>query len=242
MKTTTQPRSTRLPSLSPKRDLYRHATVLVVFAWLHVAVMTMFSSSIPPRDIQLSYVSFFAVVGAILLTQTSKREKTTLTRSSTFTKSFLGLSILETVFTLVAPHALIWWEARNEPTDQGEHVGLYSVQDLLVPHLFVLQVQILLEMLICLTDAHAYLLFPYTAVANAYRFLAIFAWVQQSSQIVASDALKLVQLGWKDYVILYVLPIMGMFLWVSSSFVFLPFIWYPLITSHDKPNKQAHAY
>ena len=232
----------RLPSLTPNKDLYRHAIVLAVFSCLHVAVMRMFSSSIPPGDVLFSYVAFFAVIGAILLTQHSTNQKPTLTRSTAFTKSFIGLSILETVFTLIAPHALIWWETKNERASPSDYVGMYSVQDLLVPHLFVLQVQILLEMLICMTDAHTYLLFPYTAVANAYRFLAILAWVQHSSQIVASDALKLVQFGWKDYTVLYVLPIMGLFLWVSSSFVFLPFIWYPLIATPRQAKQKSQVH
>lgn len=240
VKATTKTESTSAPFAAVSKDSTRHAFVVAVFLFLHVSVSKRFYSSIPSRDRKAFSIAGWMVMALICLIRTINGEKPKTNHTSSFTKAFLGLSILETLFTLVIPHALLCWDANGWQVDPGAHGKLYSVQDLLVPHLFVLQAQILLEMIICLTDTHQHLLFPYTAMANAYRLIPVIVWLQESARLIQSKALQVTQLGVIDITVLYVLPIMAMFLWVSSSFVFLPFIWYPRIEYPKKVTMHTH--
>jgi hypothetical protein len=210
-------------------EAYRHVSFLFVFLALTTYTLKNYRASIPSHDIHASVIAVLGVLTAVLFMRNTAWKKPKLNRTKYFVKAFQGLSVLETTFTLWAPHLLLIWGTKNQEERAllGETIA-YSIADVLTPHLFILQVQILLEMLICLSDVHEFLLFPYTVIANGYRFVPIALWIQHARKVVllVQSAFRL---SWMDFLALYFLPIMALFLWVSSSFVFLPFIWCPLI-------------
>jgi hypothetical protein len=78
----------------------------------------------------------------------------------------------------------------------------------MVPHLLIFQGQILAELVLFLVG-HKEWLFAFTCVANTCRFRSILAGVQGSDESLNKA-----------------LSIIALLLWLYSSFVFIPFVWY----------------
>lgn len=139
-------------------------------------------------------------------------------KSRRFTIAFQILSSLEVIGTILLPWILI---VREYYFESGRR------SDIVVPHLFLFQAQIALEDLV-MAKKNAGLLFTYTCLANAYRIVPLLSGVQQSRNLMND---KHWNVGTAE-----ILQIIAVILWVISSFIFIPFVWYPEL---NKPQKTS---
>jgi hypothetical protein len=175
-----------------------------LFSW---CIAILFRGEIPHRD----YV--MCCVGPILVTffasfETKERPKNV--RTERFRNIFNILSALEVVVTILIPWLVILEGILNK--NETRRNGY-----LLAPHLFVFQAQIACECMIMLYgERRKWMLFPFTCAANAYRGVTIGTWV---FRLLNEDVTRS-----RDII----LPMIATGLWIYSSFVFIPKVWYPL--------------
>ncbi len=165
-------------------------------------------------------MSFVGLLFLMLLASFESRERPKSVRTERFRNIFNMLSALEVVSTILIPWLAILEGLLNKnETRRNAH--------LLAPHLFIFQAQIAGECMIMLYgERRKWLIFPFTCVANAYRGVVIGTWVFRllNEQV----------LGSRDIV----LPMIATGLWIYSSFVFIPKVWYPLV-KHDYDKRSA---
>ena len=215
----------------------RHGALIAIIGLLTVELLRAKLDDIPDRDLYASLVGLVGVAAAILMAKSLSFPRHNFQRTPRFVKSFRMLTLAEVVFTLVVPWAVL---SRNwqRPTTLLQFpllmrpeidVDTPTVEHLLVPHLFIFQVQILLEAIISLSSESS-LLFPYTCVANAYRAVPLAVWVLQTKALVVSQS---EELGTLESIFAILLPAVTVLLWTFSSFMFLPSDWRPLLTADN---------
>ena len=215
----------------------RHGALIAIIGLLTVELLRAKLDDIPDRDLYASLVGLVGVAAAILTTKSLSFPRHNFQRTPRFVKSFRMLTLAEVFFTLVVPWAVL---SRNwqRPTTLLQFpllmrpeidVDTPTVEHLLVPHLFIFQVQILLEAIISLSSESS-LLFPYTCVANAYRAVPLAVWVLQTKALVVSQS---EELGTLESIFAILLPAVTVLLWTFSSFRFLPSDRRPLLTADN---------
>lgn len=140
--------------------------------------------------------------------------------SKRFRSIFSALSTMEVLFTILIPWLIILEGIFNKTlTSKNGH--------LLAAHLFIFQAQIAGECVIGLAGDHrTWLAFPFTCVANIYRGVTIATWIKRLLEQPSIDG--------RDVI----MPLITAALWIYSTFIFIPQIWYPLIkNSCNKPTE-----
>lgn len=133
---------------------------------------------------------------------------------------FLMLSFLELISTVVLPWSMI--------LGGGKINDKNSAMYLMASHLFVFQTQIALESLVAMAaERHRWMMFPLTCVANAYRVVPLLTWLSRSGHGFGYSTWRQFEDG--NDGLAWILPVFGFFLWVYSSFYFIPFEWYPVV-------------
>ena len=131
-----------------------------------------------------------------------------------FRAIFSRLSLAEIFFTVIIPWIQILLVTGNA--------------SMALPHLFVFQAQIALESLILAEGSDCkFALFPFTAVANIYRFANIYRWWMNSQQICSNNESTI---GVLQFCCELILPSIALLLWSYSTLIFIPLEWYPLLT------------
>lgn len=147
----------------------------------------------------------------LLLTSFESEGTPSLKSNKRFRKIFATLSSFEVLFTIILPWLIILEGILNkESTMKNGH--------LLAAHLFIFQTQIGLECIIQMAGEHRHwLMFPFTCIANLYRGVTLGTWLMR----VLDEAV----LEPRDIF----LPVIATCLWIYSSFIFIPRVWYPLL-------------
>jgi hypothetical protein len=134
-----------------------------------------------------------------------------LTQSKRFRVIFNTMSALDLLFTVVVPWLSILEHLIYRTAIRG-HLHLHA------SHLFISQTQIALECIIIMAgENRKWIIFPFTLLANCYRLISILTWIAR--------ALHDTNLESRDVF----LPAMAFSIWIYSTFVFIPRVWYPLI-------------
>lgn len=192
-------------------------SILVVFSYTNAILLSLSpEGAVPRRDIFAWALGFLLILGAMIIFPRDRAS-----RKSDFRRTFQKLSILEVVFTILIPWCVILVENWTTPTEKANTSKLGFM---LASHLFTFQAQISLEAIISFGgERRGWLMFPYTCVANAYRVISIATWwIRARDSDLERNA---IELGFK-----YSLPLIATALWIYSSFVFIPFYWYPAIS------------
>ena len=169
----------------------------------------LFRKEIPNRDYVMCRVGLVLI---LFLTSFESNKRTRSIESKRFRKIFTTLSSFEVVFTIILPWLIILEGILNQ------RVNLKNGH-LLAAHLFVFQTQISLECIIQLAgERRKWIMFPFTVLANIYRGVTIVTWIMR---VVAEEE----ALEHRDVV----LPIIALCLWLYSTFIFIPYEWYPLL-------------
>jgi hypothetical protein len=196
---TKQTATTSLPQTNYTR-------LLSVYIFLDLILVVCFRQAIPRRDFAACRVGLFLV---LFLTAFESDEPYKRPQSKRFRTIFTSLSTLEVLFTILVPWLSILEHLIHRTNVHG---------NLLASHLLIFQTQIALECIIILAgDKRKWIIFPFTILANLYRFVSILTWITR--------AWSETNLEFREVV----LPAITLFLWIYSSFVFIPYEWYPLI-------------
>lgn len=170
----------------------------------------LFGNEIPHRD----YVS--CQIGLILILLLASFESTSTRKrldSKRFRRVFVTLSTFEVIFTIVIPWLAILEGLLNRDSEEMRRNG-----HLLAAHLYIFQAQIAGECIIAMAGEHRrWLVFPFTCAANAYRGVTLITWIVR---VLEEEALEA-----RDVI----LPALATLLWLYSSFIFIPKLWYPLL-------------
>ena len=147
----------------------------------------------------------------LILTLFASNEARARLDSGRFRSLFATLSLMEVAFTILLPWLIISKDIfHRSRTIKNGH--------LLAGHLFIFQAQIAGECIVELADEkRSWLIFPFTCIANMYRGITIATWIQR---VFAQQKIE-----YSDMV----LPFIAGVLWIYSSFIFIPRVWYPLI-------------
>ena len=147
----------------------------------------------------------------LFLTSFESSKRTQSIESKRFRKIFTTLSSFEVVFTIILPWLIIMEGILNQhENSKNGH--------LLAAHLFIFQTQIGIECIIQLAgERRKWIMFPFTMLANIYRGVTIATWILR---VMAEEVVES-----RDIV----LPIIALCLWLYSSFIFIPYEWYPLL-------------
>ncbi|KAL7473214.1 hypothetical protein ACHAXS_013630 [Conticribra weissflogii] len=166
----------------------------------------LFRGDIPRRD----YIACKVGLGLIIsLTAFEMEKKTERPKTKRFRSIFATLSAMEVIFTVLIPWLVILEGVFNKA--QTRKNG-----NLLASHLFIFQAQIAGECVIAMTgERRKWLIFPFTCMANAYRAVTIGTWIIRVMEEDTPES--------RDVI----LPAIAGCLWIYSSFVFIPFEWYP---------------
>jgi hypothetical protein len=151
------------------------------------------------------------------------QNKKTLQKTTLFKQSFLLLSTSEVLLTIVAPWIIILLGFGSPP--QQQHVSMMA-------HLFAFQAQIAWEACLLGQSKQQHVqehhrdveLWVYTVVANAYRGWILFQ--TRPTTVMNDDTITIVD------VILWRVTTA---LWCGSSFIFMPWIWYPCLVVVPPP-------
>lgn len=206
---------------------------LVIFAVLTAVILKHQATEIPVRDVNTSLflITWSLVVsgGAALVKRKQQRSTATTTRHDDhhhlgrppeYTRTSNQLMKLEVLLTLVLP----WMLLKSSGLIQHHlHLPKGMVEHLLVPHLYFFQAQILGESVLFATHQDD-LVFFYTCMANALRGLPIGTWLLRS--LVALQDIQLYNPF--HWLLVAGLPIACTALWIYSSLIFIPLIWYPV--------------
>ena len=183
-----------------------YTRLLSVYIFLDLILVVCFRKAIPRRDFAACRVGLFLV---LFLTAFESDEPYKRPQSKRFRTIFTSLSTLEILFTILVPWLSILEHLIHRTNVHG---------NLLASHLLIFQTQIVLECIIILAgDERKWIIFPFTILANLYRFVSILTWITR--------AWSETNLEFRDVV----LPAITFYLWVYSTFVFIPYEWYPLI-------------
>mmetsp|Transcript_3561 Transcript_3561/g.7869 ORF Transcript_3561/g.7869 Transcript_3561/m.7869 type:complete len:222 (+) Transcript_3561:126-791(+) len=168
----------------------------------------LFRVEIPRRDYVACRIGLVLIV---LLTSFESPGDTKILTSKSFMNKFKILSTFDVVFTILIPWMMILEGILNKTeTKRNGH--------LLAAHLFIFQAQIAGECLINLAgERRKWLKFPFTCAANAYRGVTIGTWIMRVSEedeLVSRDV---------------IVPVIVTAIWIYTSFVFIPRVWYPLL-------------
>lgn len=231
-----------IPSKQNFRTMIRHGLVLVVFICLTVVLLRHEIDNIPALDLRVSQGFFIAVLlfvfGSHVVDYTmfhwNRNHKVHSFTTGMESNNKLPiesqlilnkLMVHEVAWTLLLPWLILLTQ------NQGSSLAGY----ILTPHLYFFQVQILLETILQLSrqfttyQPHAYqrYLWTYTVLANIYRGIPIVTTLLRS-WVLITDAWQ----GTANIVLsttLLLQPILTTGLWCYSTFVFVPFIWYPTL-------------
>jgi len=223
-----------------------HANILIIFACLTAVLLSHEKANIPTVDLAVARFLALAVtllvVWVRILARTNKiavnAAKKELPEETQ--QASKKLMFHEVIWTLLMPWFLLFldrvcYQTDLLRTDNFDKTVAYFV----TPHLFFFQVQIILETVLEITKAsHSYpwLLFHYTVVANTYRGIPLGTSLLRSLYALPDMQLYNVQ----HWVVVVVQPIMTAVLWLYSSLVFVPQIWYPaLVQLEDKKHATA---
>jgi hypothetical protein len=209
---------------------------LVVFTVLSVILLKHHLEEIPQRDLYTSSFLFaWCVVGSgvsellareRLKTPSPAVHRQHSPRPSDFSQASNRLMQLEVFGTLVAP----WMFLRSSPLVE-RYLLLSSdvVEHLLVPHLYFFLAQVAAEAIIFATHQDR-LMLPYTCVANALRGLPLGTWILRSLVATVESIDTYNPFHW---LIVVGLPAVAAALWLYSSLVFIPLIWYPVTKTNE---------
>jgi hypothetical protein len=222
----------------------------VIFTVLTVILLKHHMEEIPVRDLYTSALLFalcvVASAASVLFLPAKKslaKQRSGLSprqhhRPSEFARASNRLMQLEVVGTLVVP-----WLVLRASKWVDRHLDLPSavVERLLVPHLYFFQAQIAAEAVLFATHQD-WLLLPYTCVANALRGLPLGTWIVRSLVESIQSVNPYNPFHW---LIVAGLPAVGTGLWLYSSLVFIPLIWYPVatrVTAEDDGGFSGYQY
>lgn len=190
--------------------------MLTGFLGLDMALLAFDHTAVPKRDLVAM------VFGLVLLTEGFDRKYHMLNKTGIPTpamrrdmdKIFHVLSALEVITTILAPWGMILYERFYSDNVTGKDSVIYA----LASHLFIFQTQIASESIIMSGGAEQrWMLFPFTVLANVYRLVPLLTWLSRSGVTSGQPA-------WE-----HPLPIIGLVLWLFSSFYFIPFVWWPVL-------------
>jgi hypothetical protein len=133
------------------------------------------------------------------------------------------LTVFEVFVTIVLPWFVLNYGRLVERTPEYAIFGRVDSYDVLTPHVFAVQTQILLEMLIVVSGQANTLLLPFTCIANLYRTLPLLHWIYQAKKVLEEDA----QFTLLQQVLVVGPPLMASALWFFTTMIFLPFEWLP---------------
>jgi hypothetical protein len=201
--------------------------ILSIFTGLDMALLALDHTAVPKRDLLASFISL-----AVLMEVFSwKRGHSIIAPSGTsnpdlkrrLDKMFHTLSAIELLTTIILPWAMILHQqffGRENSLHAKEDSAIY----ILASHLFVFETQIALESLIVVAGLqHHWMLFPFTIVANTYRLVPLLTWLSRSGYNFGQQAST--NNNWQHHP----LPLIGIALWIFSSFYFIPFEWWPVL-------------
>jgi hypothetical protein len=175
-------------------------------------------TAVPHRD----YVACKIGLGSILvLTLFESKEARKRLDTKRFRSIFSTLSAMEVLFTILIPWLIIL---------EGIFIRTLSSKNghLLAAHLFIFQAQIAGECVIELAgDQRTWLVFPFTCVANLYRGVTIATWIQRVLEQPAIEG--------RDVI----MPLIAAALWIYSTFIFIPQVWYPLIKNSSNKHTES---
>jgi len=199
--------------------------LLTFFVFSDAVLLNWHASEIPKRDL----IACLACTVCIQMAYKMKREKQPKIKDRRFQLQANILESLEIIFTVFAPWAILVCErfgVRNF-TKKGEAAHY------LAPHLFIFQAQIIFEcFLFVMGESHKWMIFPYTCIANTYRFVPLSTGVFRHFQ--SYDHASRNQI---DMAVLFAVQTSTVALWIASSFYFIPFVWYPAIQKSLKEIK-----
>ena len=204
----------------------RALVTFTLFSALDCILLLHHRKELPTRDIvavKIAALLLFVIPFLISYTPSAWRTQTIVVeKTPRFRAIFSRLSLAEIFFTVIIP----WVQLLL-------HVRVAGTTSLALPHLFVFQAQIALESLILAEGNESkFALFPFTVVANVYRFAPIAIWWMNSlhtcsnSEPTTSTFRLLVCCE-------LMLPSIALLLWSYSTLVFIPLEWHPLLT-HKK--------
>ena len=187
-----------------------------VFAPLQLLLCHLAREEIPHRDMVTFQMGLLLVVVVILLWGRHRHAPILVTHESQLMRTaFTRISTLEVVFTIILPWVLLLIAGENNRQLLG------------IPHLFVFQAQIILEVMFTLADRGDFN-FPFTIVANLYRSKSIIAWCHQTyfrTTTATSIPFQMASLA---------LSTIAALLWLYGSLIFIPTIWFPCLEFSSK--------
>ena len=189
--------------------------ILLACLILDTMLVLCFRQGIPRRDFAACRVGLLIVLSMSMFESNDTYNRP---KSKRFRLIFTTLSTMEVLFTVLVPWLSILEHLIQRTVVHGH---------LLASHLLIFQTQIALECIIIMAgERRKWILFPFTVLANCYRFLSILTWIVRT--------LHETNLESRDVF----LPAIAFSLWVYSTFIFLPREWYPLIkTTYSKHHK-----
>ncbi len=192
-------------------------TLLSACLFMDLILVLCFGQSIPRRDFAACRLGLLFVL-FLSMFESESTDPYKRPKGKRFRMLFTTLSTLEVFFTLLVPWLSIL-EHLIQRTPMHGH--------LLASHLLIFQTQIALECVIIMAgEQRKWILFPFTLLANCYRFLSILTWIVRT--------LRETNLDSRDVL----LPAIAFSLWMYSTFVFLPREWYPLIKQNYRKDRK----
>ena len=189
----------------PHTTTTNYTRLLSLYLFLDLILVACFRQAIPRRDFAACRAGLFLV---LFLTAFESDEPYNRPQTKRFRTIFTTLSTLEVLFTILVP----WLSILEHLIHRDMHGNL------LASHLLIFQTQIALECIIILAgEKRKWMIFPFTILANWYRLFSIVTWMMRT--------LKETNLESRDVL----LPVIAFCLWLYSTFVFIPYEWYPLI-------------
>ena len=201
----------------------------VFFSCSNVALLTLCPECIPWRDFAAWVVGLCGVLFAVIIFPYDPDE---VLLSREFQQNIHRLGLLDIIFAIMVPWCIILAESFGRTGSMEDRPKSGFV---LASHLFIFQAQIALEAIIFLSGGRRRLIFPYTCAANAYRTVCLVTWW---TRVVGDESFKRSIFGTG---IMYVLPTIATFFWFYTTFIFIPFIWYPLISSGRKKHLEKQS-
>ena len=228
----------KYPASIPKRDMIACVIglVVIIFASIAISSFSVQKHQGPTRDAGIIF--------------TNDRNSSSTKDQKRFQFAFNVLSSAEVICTIVLPwlvilkYAIINDSACHDatPEDSAYAANKYSHTHnsppyyLLASHLFVFQAQIVLECILielieC--DYKTQSLFIFTCLANLYRIMPLGTWIEL---VMSTKHTSLRSIG-----LMHMLPVFAILLWLYSSFIFIPFEWYPNIVWSCEKTKENPA-
>jgi len=218
-------------------NIFFSTGLLVLFSVFNAVLLKNQRNEIPTRDVVASALVVLSAYAVLVLEELyfhHPRTKSAIAKPTTpaYRRDVNALMLSEVVFDLVVPWILLsknaaFWHRKLdhllESETGGEGDGHNVLGYLLVPHLFFFQAQIVGELMFYVAGRGS-LVFPYTCMANAYRFFPLGTCIRRSYAAFRNASI----LDPFHWLVVVLLPSIIAMLWVYSSFVFVPLEWYPL--------------